>query len=251
MIDNLRKIKLMKSFHKDEKKFCEKCDHTGRIFFIDKDSEISQKNCECHIKFLNNEFYKKRIVLGRIPTIAIDFEVSNYMNTGSSDTEKLINSKSIDEIRKISEDIPQFVKDARNLILLGPSGTGKTIISCFIAKKIIQSGMNAAYIDFPSFFIIAQKFDQDEIEKDWIDYVNWCQFLIIDSVDRIAQRELGKIYVLDSLLRNRIQSKKNTCLISSTPVEELESRVGFSCSSLIKERTKILPFLGNDFRKIK
>ena len=45
-----------------------------------------------------------------------------------------------------------WVKDANNLIITGPTGTGKTYLACALAQKVCREGYTAQYIRIPRIF---------------------------------------------------------------------------------------------------
>ena len=45
-----------------------------------------------------------------------------------------------------------WVKDANNLIITGPTGTGKTYLACALAQKACREGYTAQYIRMPQIF---------------------------------------------------------------------------------------------------
>jgi DNA replication protein DnaC len=45
-----------------------------------------------------------------------------------------------------------WIKDANNLIITGPTGTGKTYIACALAQKACRVGYSAHYIRIPRIF---------------------------------------------------------------------------------------------------
>ena len=45
-----------------------------------------------------------------------------------------------------------WIKDANNLIITGPTGTGKTYIACALAQKACREGYTAQYIRIPRIF---------------------------------------------------------------------------------------------------
>jgi len=244
-----KKIEMMRKTYFNDKDFCAACSHAGRIFFIDRDKEVNQRYCECFIKLINKKNEPRLLLLGRIPSISLEFSIDNYQNTGTNDIECASNNQSISKIKSIKENFKDHWRSAANIFIPGHSGTGKTVIACDILKRAISLGYSSAYVDYLSYTTLSQRFDISEEDNDWRNYVLGCGLLLIDNVDRVQEKDIQKVYILETLLRQRIQSRLCNIYVSSVPRDELETRVGFSCASLMRERTITIPFVGRDFRR--
>lgn len=118
--------------------------------------------------------------------------------------------------------------DKNNLIMVGPTGTGKTHLSCATARTLLNKGRHARYITSED---LAQKimdaWDRkipDATEKSVIYDFTQYDLLILDEYglhDRDKRREL-----VHKVLYARYDRMKPTMLISNMTIEELKTDLG-------------------------
>ncbi|WP_347454289.1 ATP-binding protein [Acinetobacter thermotolerans] len=113
-----------------------------------------------------------------------------------------------------------------NLVMVGPTGTGKTHLSCATAQTLLKNGKYARYITSEE---LAQRimnaWDQpDATEKSVIYDFTQYDLLILDEYglhDRDKRREL-----VHKVLYARYDRMKPTMLISNMTIEELKTDLG-------------------------
>lgn len=113
-----------------------------------------------------------------------------------------------------------------NLVMVGPTGTGKTHLSCATAKTLLKKGKHARYITSED---LAQRImnaweQPDATEKSVIYDFTQYDLLILDEYglhDRDKRREL-----VHKVLYARYDRMKPTMLISNLTLEELQKDLG-------------------------
>ncbi len=116
--------------------------------------------------------------------------------------------------------------DKNNFVMVGPTGTGKTHLSCATARTLLNKGKHARYITSED---LAQRIMNawdapDATEKSVIYDFTQYDLLILDEYglhDRDKRREL-----VHKVLYARYDCMKPTMLISNLTLEELQKDLG-------------------------
>lgn len=148
----------------------------------------------------------------------------------------------------------QFGKKPGNLLLFGAPGLGKTHLSAAIAREVSGKGYSVVYDTAAHVFeqFEAQKFSREEDEEISADVerVLQCDLLILDDLGT----EMVTAFVQSALYRivnTRLMEKKSTILNTNLTPGELGRRYSPQIASRIEGEYQILPFLGEDIRKLK
>ena len=144
-----------------------------------------------------------------------------------------------------------FHKDYRNLFFYGTVGTGKSFLSCCIAKELIDQGNLVIYFSASQLFDILSKstFDRDSTEaaSGISDDICDCDLLIIDDLGT----ELTNAFVssqLFSCLNSRHLRKKATIITTNLSLGELRDRYSDRIFSRITSNYDICKLTGSDIR---
>ena len=147
--------------------------------------------------------------------------------------------------------IKSFHKDYRNLFFYGTVGTGKSFLSCCIAKELIDQGNLVIYFSASQLFDILSKstFDRDSMEaaSGISDDICDCDLLIIDDLGT----ELTNAFVssqLFSCLNSRHLRKKATIITTNLSLGELRDRYSDRIFSRITSNYDICKLTGSDIR---
>jgi len=116
--------------------------------------------------------------------------------------------------------------DKNNFVMVGPTGTGKTHLSCATARTLLNKGKHARYITSED---LAQRImnaweQPDATEKSVIYEFSQYDLLILDEYglhDRDKRREL-----VHKVLYARYDRMKPTMLISNLTLEDLKKDLG-------------------------
>ena len=144
-----------------------------------------------------------------------------------------------------------FGKGAKNLLLIGATGTGKTHLSSAIAHSIISRGYDVLYESAQN---ILNAFQNDQFRRDWrqtepeADKYLDCELLIIDDLgtEFVTQFSVAALYNLINTRQNRSLS---TIISTNLNIDELRATYDNRILSRISGADyTILLFTGRDHR---
>ncbi len=140
-----------------------------------------------------------------------------------------------------------------NLLLFGSPGLGKTHLSAAIAREVSGKGYSVVYDTAAHVFerFEAQKFgrEDEDAAADVSRFLN-CDLLILDDLGT----ELTTAFVQSAfyqLVNTRLMEKKSTIISTNLRPSELAQRYSAQIASRIEGEYQLLPFLGEDIRKLK
>ena len=140
-----------------------------------------------------------------------------------------------------------------SLFLTGAPGLGKTFLSACIAAAVAEKGFSVVYDTATHVFaqMEAEKFrrEDEDAENDVKRYEN-CDLLILDDLGT----EMNTAFVqsaLYQLINGRLSGGKKTVISTNLTPDELGTRYGAAILSRIEGEYRILPFFGEDIRKLK
>ena len=219
---------------------CAECSDTGAV---------GTRICKC----LKEIMIKERIAqsaMGRLIEVQSfdNFDLSVY----EYDSRVYEKMKSILTIAK--NYVRDFDKRKDNLLLIGPTGTGKTHISTAIARELIHKGYDVIYDSTQN---ILSDFEADRFrsgygrEDNRSDKYFDCTLLIIDDLGTEFSNQFT-VATIYNLLNSRQNKGLATIISTNLSPEELakkyEDRI---YSRIIGGGSKILPFEGRDHRVAK
>ncbi len=149
----------------------------------------------------------------------------------------------------------EFSPKSGNLLLSGDPGLGKTFLSASIARVVSDAGHSVVYDTASHIFsrFEARKFDRgedgDEAEDDVSRYLK-CDLLIVDDLGT----EMTTAFVqsaLYELVNTRLMTNRKTIVSTNLSPAELGARYGAAILSRLEGEYRILPFFGDDIRKLK
>ena len=144
----------------------------------------------------------------------------------------------------------------QNLLLSGGTGLGKTYLSGCVAREVTRRGFSVAYDSAGNIFdaLSARRFSRSPEEERQAReaarrYLN-CDLLILDDLGT----ELTTSFVQSALyqiVNGRLLEHRSVVLSTNLRLEELAHRYGPQIASRIEGEYQILPFFGEDIRKLK
>lgn len=150
----------------------------------------------------------------------------------------------------------EFSPRSGNLLLSGDPGLGKTFLSASIARVVSDAGFSVVYDTAGRIFsrFEAQKFsrgveDGDDAEEDVARYLK-CDLLIVDDLGA----EMTTSFVQSALyqiVNSRLMTNRKTIISTNLSPDELGARYGAAILSRLTGEYRILPFFGDDIRKLK
>ena len=147
-----------------------------------------------------------------------------------------------------------FGPDSGNLLMTGDPGLGKTFLSAAIARVVSSNGWSVVYDTAAHVFerFEARKFGREsgeEIDAD-VDRVLVCDLLILDDLGT----EMTTPFVqsaLYSIINGRLLERRSTIVSTNLKTPEISRRYSPQIASRLEGEYHILPFFGNDIRKLK
>ena len=224
----------------DVKYHCTDCSDSG---FVD-----GVKMCKC---------LRELIVKGRIEASAM----GRLMETQTFDSfdlscysyDKKVSERMSAILAMAKGYVRDFAKRRDNLLLIGPTGTGKTHISTAIAAELIHKGYDVIY---DSTHNILSDFEADRFrnnygrEENKSDKYLDCTLLIMDDLgaEFVNQFTISALY---NLLNARQNKGLATIISTNLSSEDLARRYEDRIYSRIIGTARILPFEGKDRRVVK
>ena len=146
----------------------------------------------------------------------------------------------------------QFDRGGGNLLLSGGTGLGKTFLSACIARVVSENGFSVVYDTAASVFSRFEdaKFRRDDGGSEDADRCMKCDLLILDDLGT----EMTTAFVQSALyqiVNGRLMGKRATIISTNLAPEEIGSRYGRSVLSRLEGDYEILPFFGEDIRRLK
>lgn len=148
----------------------------------------------------------------------------------------------------------EFGPRSGNLLLSGDPGLGKTFLSACIARVVSENGFSVVYDTAANIFarFEAAKFHRDDDESSNEDVARYenCDLLILDDLGT----EMTTSFVqsaLYQLINGRLLSGKKTIISTNLNPDEIGRRYSRQIKSRLEGEYWILPFFGEDIRKLK
>lgn len=229
--------------------YCEKCHHTGKLYYINVNKGISYDYCDCYLEIQYKKNYEKNLIKSRIPRNYWNPEISQYNNMGRNESEVAINERNLVVATSIYNDINSFLKPGKNLYLQGSVGAGKSFIACMVGKRSILKGFSVLFYEFTDLCNLFLKADKNDDDINAIDFSRYCDLLILDSIDKFKTSKDLQISLFNQTISTRIQNKRSNIFTSVTPFDLIKNVIGLGNHSLITERCKVISFVGKDYRE--
>ena len=143
-----------------------------------------------------------------------------------------------------------FGPQSGNLLLIGPTGLGKTHLSTSIARAVIERGYDVVYETIQN---ILADFEYDRFKSGYGETQSRserylaCELLIIDDLgtEQVTPFVLATLY---HLLNTRLNHGKQTVINTNVSGEELQTRYENRITSRLLGEYELLLFSGNDIR---
>lgn len=150
--------------------------------------------------------------------------------------------------------VQEFANNYRNLFFYGTVGTGKSFLSCCIAREILNQGYEVLYFSSATLFDKIAEYTFRSTEKQMLsaftERLLSCDLLIIDDLGT----ELTNAFVsseLFTVLNERNNANKATIISSNIPFGELRDHYSDRIFSRIASNYELIEFSGPDIRMLK
>jgi DNA replication protein DnaC len=145
----------------------------------------------------------------------------------------------------------QFIRDAHDLLLIGPPGTGKTHLAQAIGYAAIKAGYSVIY---RSIFDVVRDLQQSEISLKPDSSLNKylkCDLLIIDDMGLKQLPNKAGEYLFEIIMRR--YELRSTVMTSNRPIEDWGKLIGdVPTAGAILDRllqhAQMIPFKGRSYR---
>ena len=218
---------------------CEKCKDTG---YVDgkKCSCFLQKEIELFDSISHFKEYIKEDNFDNLDTSLYNQKIDNSVNMPYSKYMSNVIMHMKDGIRTI-EEAPY------NLMLIGPTGTGKTFLARCVGAEMIKKNKSVLYLNVNE-YLNSLKPDYTGVVLE--PYAIACDMLILDDLGTEYSTEFTKSK-LNYITDKRINDKKSTIITTNLMLDELRNRYLDSMFSRINHVYTRCYLAGDDLRGVK
>lgn len=218
---------------------CKDCKDTGYL--------PDKTKCHCLVQKINNLHFNQSGLAGLLETENFEHLSFDYYEGKDLEHFKKIYTKARNYVE-------EFANTYRNLFFYGNVGSGKSFLSCCIAKEILKQGYEVFYFSSVSLFDTLANFTFRSADKQelagFTERLKQCDLLIIDDLGT----ELTNAFVsseLFTILNERDFAKKATIISSNIRLEDLRDQYSDRIFSRVISNYDIVRFEGDDIRKQK
>jgi len=212
--------------------------------------------CRCRFKMmLYEQAAKSNVPIGLLSKKFSDFGVGQEDNEVISDLRK--------KWYWLVYSVKDVVSAGKIVVVSGPNGTGKTMMSCIAIKSAIASHLEAQYILFNQ---LVDAF-LNRSDSDLLDHVMAVDLLVIDEIGKEYKKvnQFGEYdtnsnmasycrYIFEHIVKVRSDAGLATFLVTNDTIEELQLKYGgvdSALSSVLHSgNTETIYHSGKDFRSL-
>jgi len=161
--------------------------------------------------------------------------------------------KAYDTVKLYAENLVNARKHGVNLMLLGPNGTGKTLLATCILKEAIRQGYSVQMTSLGGIIeMYTDGWTNPDVRDVFNNRIKNVDFLLIDDVGkeyRAKSSDLVEV-AFDNLIRYRSFRRKPFILTTNTDMQRLQSTYGRSLASLLQGKCMNVQVGGVDYRQV-
>ena len=178
-----------------------------------------------------------------------NFDVLSYQYYEGEDLERFQNT-----VSACRNFIKTFDSDYHNLFFYGTVGTGKSFLSCCVAKELMDQGCSVIYFGATGLFDLLSDAafhtkNRDERQNAYADLYQ-CDLLIIDDLGTELTNQFTSSQLF-SLLNERHLGKKSTLISTNFTLAQLRDRYSDRIFSRITSNFDVCRLAGEDIRMYK
>jgi len=235
---------------------CPKCGGTGwKDVVIDREKRVTR--CDCFLQTQATHL----LMMSEIPARYANCEFSSYETGGN---EGLAGAKI-----KIENWAAQYPMDRSGLLLVGPSGVGKTHLSVAALKRLTQKGVHCLFCDYRELLKKIQNSYNPSVQTTELDLLRpifETEVVLLDDLGAVKPSEW--VWDTVSLILNARYNEKLTTIITSNFLdgasaaaervegprrsareETLGDRIGERMRSRLFEMCRLIQVNGKDYRQ--
>ncbi len=218
---------------------CPKCKDTGFL-------PETRTKCTCFVEAQTRLLFEQSGIYDLIA--AQNFDTLSFEYFNEEEASSYSNSLNI-----AKNFIRNFNSDYQNLVFYGNVGTGKTFLSCCVAKELMEKGFSVIYCSADKLFknLVDLRFQDDkDAYFSFMDNIHQCDLLIIDDLgtEAISERVKADLF---TCLNNRDMQKKATLISTNLTLDELSRRYSERIFSRVSSHFTFCKFEGRDIRMLK
>lgn len=143
-----------------------------------------------------------------------------------------------------------YLANGLGLLLWGSMGTGKSMLSALLLKRVLQRGGDGFFATFHGLLDLFTEGWQRSEHKTWFDKrIRNAGLLVIDDIGREhAGRSAVAETALDHVLRTRVAADRPTLITTNRHPDELGTLYSGNALSLLSESAIVHEFRGADYR---
>ncbi len=219
---------------------CKICNDTGY-------KENGEK-CQCFKQKLINEAYNMSNMSQMIKTQ--NFETFSFDYYSKEDKDGDVSP--YENIKKIYDNCKRFCEnfdsEEKGMIFYGPTGLGKTFLSCAVAKNIMDNGKTVIYLRAARLFSIYEdyKFGRNN-DFSAINNIYNADLLIIDDLGTEPPGKNNISFLFD-VINERMANGKKIIINTNLQISELTKLYSMRFTSRLYEYFMMYKFYGEDIR---
>lgn len=219
---------------------CQKCKDEGYI---------GVNRCPCYKKKLVQLYYKNSALKDSLLVNNFNnFNLSLFSSHKLNEDDRFSPRKNIENIlRYIREEyIPKFDSIEDNLLFYGDSGTGKTFLSCCIAKELLDDGYLVVYRTVDELMSNLREI-RFENNSELSDILINCDLLIIDDLgaEQITDFTTSEFF---NLLNKKLLKKKKMLVSTNLSLFHIRETYTERIASRLLGNFKLYKFYTEDIR---
>lgn len=228
----------------EPKFYCTLCEDVGNI---------DGKMCDCYKQLVkeiacNNLNRLSPFKLSTFDTFSLDYYSSILKeNQEISDRERM--NKYFEYCKSYAS---LFDSNAKNIIMKGNTGLGKTHLSLAIAREVLEKGYGVVYCSTPEILSKLEKehFGKNADNSDSEEMLKQCDLLILDDLGSEFHTSFTKNTIYN-IINSRLIHRKATIISTNLDFDELENIYSKRLISRLYGEYTIMSFVGTDIRQAK
>lgn len=151
-------------------------------------------------------------------------------------------------LNKCREFCDKFDTVNKGMVFYGPTGLGKTFLSCSVAKELMDNGKTVIYIRAARLFNINEdyRFGRNT-DKSLIDNIYDCDLLIIDDLGTEPINKNNISFLFD-VINERIDKNKKIIINTNLQLNDITKLYSMRFTSRLYEYFMLYKFYGEDIR---